>query len=67
MLDGELALITRQARRDLSAKPSRFRVSLPLRPYLTRLTSALAVAAQPEDAVWPVLHDYPYGNLHSAT
>ena len=61
-LDGELALITRQARRELSSKPSGFRVSLPrLRSFLTRLTAALAVSAEPHETVWPQLRDYPYG------
>jgi len=63
LVDGELALITRQARRDRAAAPRpRAPITLPaLGSFFSRLTAALAMAGEPETNVWPQLRDYPYG------
>jgi hypothetical protein len=54
MLDGELALIARRARRLLART---FKKTQQLR----RQKSKLVVLA--DDAVWPQLHGYPYGKV----
>jgi hypothetical protein len=53
LLDTELALITWLARRAPRQQPARKVAKQGARRELTVL---------PEDAVWPKLSDYPYGN-----
>jgi hypothetical protein len=55
MLDGDLALIVRQVRRlIISGWQQRTDTHLQVR-------AATKLTVMPEDAVWPTLHNYPYG------
>ena len=54
MLDGELALLARRARR-LLARPA------PRRQELRKVRPKIVVL--PDDALWPALHGYPYGKV----
>lgn len=55
MLDGELALIVRQVRQVLLSRWQQ-------RTDTHReVRAATKLTVMPEDAVWPTLHNYPYG------
>lgn len=60
-LDGELALIVRQLRRERRIRPPEWCPMCKVVKRVRRaLTSSQSLAPQPGDRAWPPLREYPY-------